>query len=406
MKRKYLINCDLIKSFRVLFWTCSIFCYFFQFPFYSLSKYIVPFILLFIASEYNNIKIKKDYYYIFIYSLFFIYLGLECFNSIYNGTEITRIIRFLEILSIIPICLIINDDKFSLEINILFILAIVKCLILIGVGVFIIKAGSSKIIRNWVRLHNVGDVFLAKRYRPKIQTLGNGLLPFIFMAYYSKYKKINIASIILFLGIIVAGNFAYILGIVIFFILQVYLLLVSKKNSKGYITPFMVLFIILILPFAYKFINIAREEKSGLSNAVRIEQAKLLSNTNYFIGNGLGKDIEESDNFRNYNGVMYFELQTLYIFNQIGIIGLLLFYLITIWKFYTISKLKLMLFFIYLFYSFWNPYCFDTTEMIVIISLINISDFGDKKNYDYCNNNTVLPYKRKYSKYIKYIFTS
>ena len=70
---------------------------------------------------------------------------------------------------------------------------------------------------------------------------------------------------------------------------------------------------------------------------------------------------------------MYFEMQTLYIINQIGIVGILLFYSLV---FVNVKKQgieKVIVYVIYLIYSFWNPYCFDTTQIIATILIINVS---------------------------------
>ena len=114
-------------------------------------------------------------------------------------------------------------------------------------------------------------------------------------------------------------------------------------------------------------------EKSATSNIVRIEQARILLDTNPAIGDGLGHQIYGTAGSHIYSGDnTYFELQTLYIFNQIGTIGLILFYVLTISVFLGKQRpFMLYLYLSYLIYSFFNPYCFDSTHIMVMVLISN-----------------------------------
>ena len=127
------------------------------------------------------------------------------------------------------------------------------------------------------------------------------------------------------------------------------------------------------------------EQKADVSNQTRVEQAGVLLDANIIIGEGLGNYIEASTPTREYNGDIYFEMQTLYIINQIGIVGVLLFYSTIFVNIKKQGTEKLILYTIYLIYSFWNPYCFDTTQMIVTLLIINMRDEGNcnEKSYSY-----------------------
>lgn len=57
------------------------------------------------------------------------------------------------------------------------------------------------------------------------------------------------------------------------------------------------------------------------SNAVRKDQAEVLFSGNIITGNGVGNTITAKTKYRDYSGPDYFEVQTLYVINQIGIIG-------------------------------------------------------------------------------------
>ena len=363
---------EIQELLTALVWAICIFCYFFQFYFRGLSRFIVPCICLFILFEYRNILIGRDKLYNLLLCIYFIILGFECFNSIFRNNSINQIIRFLEILTFIPICLFINDKNFINEYRILIFFAVIKSLILIGIALYLVKLGNHTFIRNY--FHNIsgGDVFLAGGIRPKVQLHGNGILPYVFMLYNFRKRKIDYITIILLLGILCAGNFAFILCLGAYLCFICYKMICSKQNKNGLITVVILLIFNSLLPVTYKHLEKTVEQKSVNSNAIRIEQANFLTDTNYVIGKGLGNNIHGNGQFRSYDNNTYFELQTLYIFNQIGVIGLSLFYIIILFWVWKKDSHYFIIFLIYLFYTFWNPYCFDTTEMIAIISLLNL----------------------------------
>ena len=300
---------DLYKLFRFCIWTCAIFCYFFQFYFRNLSKYIVPCIFLYATLELKNIRLFRDKCYNLIFFLWYVFLGFEIFNSLLRGNDINQIVRFLEILTFLPICLFIKDKNFDKEYKILVFFAILKSLILIGIAIYLIYIGSHIAIRNYFRTIQGGDVFLASGYRPKVQLHGNGLLPFVFMLYNSKQVKFNFFSIILFLGILAAGNFAFILCLCGFFLYICYKGICSKINKNGIFTVVFLFCFIISSPLIYKYINKTSQQKSINSNAIRIEQTGFLTDTNYIFGKGLGNNIKAKGTYRAYENNSYFELQ-------------------------------------------------------------------------------------------------
>ena len=144
--------------------------------------------------------------------------------------------------------------------------------------------------------------------------------------------------------------------------------------------------VVVVIAALVPYISAKIEEKSAVSNMVRIEQALVLLTANPLIGDGLGCWVTAHTQNLHYNGNIYFELQTLYIFKQIGIIGLGLFYAVTLKPMCAAGKTRFIFYLIYLFFSFWNPYCFDTTQIITILLIINTSQLGEKndKSSYYC----------------------
>lgn len=130
--------------------------------------------------------------------------------------------------------------------------------------------------------------------------------------------------------------------------------------------------------------------KSDESSAIRIEQATLLlkdlgeSPVTLIMGKGMGNTLSVQTSFRDYTDNIYFELQILYILNQLGIIAFIIFSLYNIYL--TITKIKYKeLIFVYLFYIMYaitNPYIFDTNHIIVILTLCSISNYLTNKKYN------------------------
>lgn len=367
----------IAKHLRFYLWSLAVFCYFFQVPFRGIAKFIVPTLLLLIILYSLELKIKRDTYYLGLLICYFIYLGFEIFMAGLNNFEPSTVLRFLQILSIIPICYFIRVKNFNIYFKVTVFFAVLKALMLIGIGIYLLIIGSHSLMRNWIFSINGGDIYLSNGI-PKVQLQGNGLLPFILILYCCKYKRIDLVVLILGTGVIFAGNFAFVLALLCYIGFVVIDLI--KKDKRLYKIAFILLICLLAFPFFLWYMNKKIEQKSSFSNAVRIEQARILLDTNPIIGRGLGNYIRGSGKFVNYDGQIYYEMQTLYIFNQIGAFGLLSFYLLTIFGIQDVKyqRKRIALYLIYLFYTFWNPYCFDTTQMMAIILFINI-DFDSQK---------------------------
>ena len=121
------------------------------------------------------------------------------------------------------------------------------------------------------------------------------------------------------------------------------------------------------------------EEKKDESNAMRIEQAVLLledlsRNPMTLLGGaGLGNTVDVTTHFRSYVGATYYELQVLYVLNQLGLVSFLVFILVNIlfvFKYMPDTKIK-MVYAGYVLYAVTNPYIIDTNQVVVIITLLS-----------------------------------
>ena len=382
---------DVVKIVSLLMWGLAVFSYFFQFPFKSISSLIIPCLAVFLVCRLKDLKFDKKPLFLLICLL--TWLTFSAAMSLANDTGITRIIRFLFIIIAIVFCSFIQTDDFRNEIDVFVWLATGKSLLLIAIALTIIIIGDYTFIRNWSQLNGLGDIYFLTRWAPKVQVQGNALLLIAFIAEYKKREKLSLKLGVILLGILCAGNFAYILGLGLFVVFEAAkkLIPIVKKNSA--IVKVAIALILLAYVVVMPYLMTKIEEKTELSNQARAEQTEVLMDANIVIGEGLGNYIKVSTPTRNYDGDIYFELQTLYILNQIGVVGLLFFYTTLFLNLGKRGYESVVLYLIYLVYTFWNPYCFDTTQMIATLLIINMTKAGvaDEES----NSNSLLSRFRK-----------
>lgn len=364
-----------------------------QVPFNSYSFIMnISLILFFIFNyRYILININKDK---ILKQLFFLTIGISLlmiFYSLYLENEPSLIIRFYLIIVLIFLAYFVKPDKKYINIFIFFIG--IQALFLICFEIYLMANFSIDTyypIRHFFLNNNWGDVYTYNGIIWKIQLKGNALLPFAFfisMVYYKGFKKSLIAGLF-FVATLIAGNFAYILGIILF--LGLYYIYskrwtIQKIVLNGFIG--IILTIVLFNPTYNYFSNVV-EQKSGYSNSTRIDQTNVLvENMNknlvtILFGQGLGNTVDVKTELRDYSGVIYYELQAFYIMNQSGILFFTFFILINILLAYYMFKYKLLfiVYASYIFYALFNPYFLDTSHIVAIIILLSLRKVFDEKN--------------------------
>ena len=236
----------------------------------------------------------------------------------------------------------------------------------------------------------MGDVFFYHIYY-KLELRGTPLLVFVYMLSYVvdifPTKHIKKFRLLYFVGIILAGNFAYQLALLLFHIIKYIYEMIKDPSSRFRKIVFLFFMLILAGGVLADFISNTMEEKSDISNATRIDQAKVLIDDmsrnvmTLALGSGLGHTLEVETEFRDYHGNIYFELQSLYLMNQLGLVGFSLFLAVNlVLAFRCISYPKLLFVYsIYLLYACTNPYIWDTNHIIVIVSLLCAKSKIDNK---------------------------
>ena len=385
----YLTN----KTFLTFFFTLVIFFLIRQVPFKSYSFIMnIALILFFIFNIKNilsNLKQEKDIY--FIIQISFIILLIYILYALFIENEITLIIRFLVILFLIILAYLVKPNK--IYIRIFMILITIQALFIIGFEMYLIynfNLENYKPIRA-IFLNNAwGDVYTYTGQWWKIQLKGNALLPFAFflsIIYYSGFKRIVFVTIFI-LSIFCAGNFAFILGILLFS--GLFYLYEQRWTIQKIIIKFStvsVLVLLVSLP-AYSYLQDVVAKKAISSNPIRVDQSNVLVDnmskniTTLLLGRGLGNTINIKTQWRDYSDKIYYELQSLYILNQVGLLFFIWFMFINILlsKYFIKYNILLIVYGSYIFYAFFNPYFLDTNQVVVIVILLSLRKVLDEKS--------------------------
>jgi hypothetical protein len=377
MKKIYKVNIILVS--QIIFFSIALFSMVFNFPFKSMTVFVVPCMIVYLLLSFNryNFFQKLNCEYILSISIYYIYIAFILLVSAAALIESSRITRFFLILVVLPFFFIIDHNKdYDYFYRIFIFFSSIKSIIQIVMFLAIVFFNIPIIVLQELFDLKHGQIYSDGLFLHIILG-GSSLLLLAFMLRFIRTCKLDIINLLLLFGVMISGNFAYLLGLFCFLFYYCFMIfLPRKKQWYIYIALFFSLILLLVVISSPYIISQVRI-KSGYSNATRIDQAKiLLTAGNIFIGNGLGKSIDVVTQFRNYTGTLYFELQTLYIINQIGLIGYILFMICTIYIFIKHNNKMLPIYLLYLIYSFWNPNCFDSGHMITALLLVGNRKFG------------------------------
>lgn len=312
-----------------------------------------------------------------------IWVGVLIGYSVMSGNQIPNAIRFGLIFLFILSAYFWNTD-YRFLIKTLFYISAVLVLGLICLEIFMWTLSNEEYLalRNGYFLANgMGDVFFSGGYY-KLELRGTPLVVFVYMLSYvtnifpSKYKIF--LRLFYLAGLIIAGNFAYQMAVVIFHV--AHYLFSSFETPTKFVRRISWAFILTMIVggATFSYVVSEMERKADDSNATRFDQARVLyedmsrSPQTLLLGSGLGHTVEAKTAFRDYRGNTYFELQTLYVFNQLGLLNFAIYILANVILAFRIIKIPelLLVYSVYATYAFFNPYIWDTNHIVVITSLL------------------------------------
>ncbi|MCR9389655.1 hypothetical protein NB526_04465 [Vibrio alginolyticus] len=337
----------------------------------------------FIFCSFILARVNRVRYFAIQLWLVILFLLLISYYSLFLGNDPELISRFLVILFIMCVSYHIKPDKNYIYIAAFcFFIQAMVVIVLQFLLNFYFSADYASTIRNLYILKGWGDVYNYGYGLWNVQLKGNALLPFFcFISFliFQGWRRIIITSVFA-ISCLFSGNFAFVLGFFSFFSLYA---LIKVGRSMNKLRTFIVLCIVTILlssSFVYKYITKVIEQKSGYSGQHRLEQTLALigdMGDNYisaFFGKGLGNVNISGFGFEFHNTI-YFELQTLYILNQLGVLFFIAFLFFNV--FFTVKYIRypvlIAVYMSYVVYSFWNPYIFDTNHIVVIVVLVSLS---------------------------------
>lgn len=356
-----------------------------QVPFYFLSPIMnICSLLLIIFYFYGNRIINSNHPQINFQLTkgILVLLALHIIYSlIVSNGEITTVLRFAIILFVLIVAFQINNlPQICLKIFLLF--QIIQSLLIVLFEIYLLVYSdelTSGVIRNFVITEGWGDIYSNGLFY-HVQLRGNSLLPFAYMILSIPGLKLRrqwAIKTLIILGNIFAGNFAFILIIIVFVIFNSILKIKNSKTFFKWLIFVIVSIIFLSLPIINMIQSKIESKMEGNSISERYEQTKLLINSlaknelTFFCGNGLGYSLDVVTQTRDYRGAIYFEIQPLYFLSQMGVIFFAIFLSFSFFIAFVNYRNKqlFLIFCCYWLYASINPYIFDTNHFIVVIIL-------------------------------------
>lgn len=374
----------------VFFFTSVVFILTRQVPFsnYSFIANICLFGLIILGISWNKEFHLTSSYNSIVIIIFWTIL-LFGYSVLVQDNNIGLATRFLAIVLCLFLAYWVKIPKSFIKIFFFFI--IIQCLFLIILELYLIlylDLRSYIPLRLFFKSNNWGDIHSFYGGFYKIQLKGNALIPFAFYLtllsdFTVKYKRL--IQVVLLLGIIIAGNFAFLIATFLF-ISGWYIF--RNLRKKEIIKRAIIYSIVIALLFGsiLAFINDTMSKKDTSIGAREDQTELLITNlcdnaTTLLFGKGLGNTIDINTQYRNYKDMVYYELQSLYFLNQLGLINFIIF--IGLSTYLAIKKIVdkdlLFVYFCYIIYSVTNPYILDTNQVIVILVLTNLHIHRNRK---------------------------
>ncbi|TVT77241.1 hypothetical protein [Acinetobacter colistiniresistens] len=351
-----------------------------QVPFsdYSLIANIAVLLLVFGMVAYNRLNIVNI-------SLVSLWLCVLVQYSLFMGNEFSLILHFmLAILLLITSNFVENVPKKILKI--FFILITIQSIFLIIMEVVLniyYTQASYLLLREYFSDRGWGDLYTYNGYFYRVQVKGNALIPIAFCLTFIKevqeyIKYIKVYRILAFIGICIAGNFAFWISIALF-IFGYSLFFGKSKILKSVI---IVSAVILMSGFLLDYVSEVLSRK-GDSLGTRGDQYNVLISgltnnvSNFIFGNGLGSTLSVRTSFRDYTGDIYFELQGVYYIFQLGILNSIVFF--GLMFYFALKRIYykdlLFIYAVYVSYAVSNPYFLDTNHIVLIVVLRLIYEY-------------------------------
>ena len=187
--------------------------------------------------------------------------------------------------------------------------------------------------------------------------------------------------VLLLIGSIFAGNLAFWISIVIFFVVY------FAGGKSLYIAALLSIGAVIVgITFVAQLLILKGEMSLPLryDQIAGFLQAFLQDPKIIIFGAGAGARLQYSG-LRDYSDFRYFELQIIYFVYQFGFVIIALYIFAHIWRALQTFKLDWLLtltYICYLLYGLTNPYIFDTNQVVAIIILSSLANHYRKRQLE------------------------
>ena len=351
-----------------------------QVPFadYSIIANAAVLLLVFGMITYNRLNIVTI-------SFICLWLCILVQYSLFKGNELSLILHFTLAILLLMISNFVENIPRKI-LKIFFILISIQSIFLIIMEIVLnvfYTQSSYLLLREYFIDKGWGDLYTYNGYFYRVQVKGNALIPIAFYLTFIKevqayIKYIKVYRILAFIGICIAGNFAFWISTVLF-ILGYSLFFGNNKIIKlSIVSGVIVLFSGFLLEYIIEVILRKNESLGTRADQYNVLIGALTSDvSNFIFGNGLGSTLSVSTSFRDYTGDIYFELQGLYYIYQLGVLNTIIFF--SLMCFFALKRIYykdlLFIYVVYLSYAISNPYFLDTNHIVLIIVLRLIYEY-------------------------------
>jgi len=233
-------------------------------------------------------------------------------------------------------------------------------------------------IRSMVIESNWGDIYSFDGIYYRVQLIGNALIPLLFLVSLWRWHQglfYRAATAVSLLGLLAAGNLTYVLVAIVAILMRTWQ--ATRRSLAARIMIGVIVCAALVL--AWDTASDAFNQKFGASDSsmgVRFDQVEVAvslwgeSPLRFVFGAGLGSSFPDGRE-RAYSESQYIELQSLYLFVQLGLLGSAI-YLVSL-AFsarYCLSKDGQRIFWLYMLSGITNPYILDTNQIIAAMLLV------------------------------------
>lgn len=378
------------------FFTC-LFCITRQFPFQNLAFLISPSLFLLFTISFKDIiasmfkKANANMPMLFYLNVFML-LSMLIYATSVKQNDVFLAIRFFGIFLLVLIAYFMPPNRWYIFIFIA--LALIQAIVLIGIELFTIfnkDLYASGLLRSYFNNSGFGDLYTYDGKFYRVQILGNSVVPaalFVSWVYLEKNKYKLFLITTLLAATVIAGNLAFWIATIIFIVSY------TSKNimwTRGKVVVLLMSIMILFLvsfTTVQKYVSDTLALKGEHSLATRNEQVTLLINDltedkrSLFLGRGLGNTISKMTETRDYTDAYNYELQAVYLLNQVGFIYAVVFIFTNfILIYFFIRRPSLLLIYgCYVIYALTNPYMFDSVHILLILVLVSLRKVIDEKN--------------------------